>query len=193
MGYLYSFGGDFRFYTAHLGVGVQFDANETQERYNDTYRGYALSSHKQSNWKVALSNSHYFIERDTDENIDLIGLGLRYFITPWFSLDGMGFWPYLGNASGYASGTIGPSFETKILGSLGIVASFAAGPAARANKMPVGNGLVITGNGGLNLKINKDLSLFSTFGFVQYSGGGYSNSVTGGLNYGFGLPTKKYE
>lgn len=193
IGYLYSFGGDFRFFTSHLGLGVHFDAHETQERYDDTFRGYALSSHQQSNWKVALSNSHYFIERDTDENIELIGMGLRYFLTPWFSLDGMAFWPYLGNASGYAAGTIGPSFETKILGSpLGVIASFAAGPAARAKKMPVGNGLVYTGNGGLSYNINKELSIFSTFGFVKYAGAGYANTVTGGLNYSFGLPSYKY-
>jgi len=194
IGYLYSFGGDFRFFTSHLGIGVHFDAHETQERYDETFRGYALSSHQQSNWKVALSNSHYFIERDTDENIELIGMGLRYFITPWFSLDGMAFWPYLGNASGYAAGTIGPSFETKILGSpLGVIASFAAGPAARAKKMPVGNGLVYTGNGGLSYNINKELSIFSTFGFVKYAGAGYANTVTGGLNYSFGLPSYKYK
>jgi hypothetical protein len=193
MGYLYSFGGDFRFFTAHAGLGVQFDAHETEQRYNDTYRGYALSTHKQSNWKLVASSSHYFIERDTDQDIDLIGLGIRYFITPWFSIDGIGLWPYLGNASGYASGTIGPSFETRLFGPVGAVASLAAGPAARAKKMPVGNGLVYTGNGGLKFDLNSDLSVFTTYGFVQYSGGGYSNSATFGFNYAFGLPTKKYQ
>jgi hypothetical protein len=31
IGYLYSFGGDFRFFTSHLGIGAHFDAHETPE------------------------------------------------------------------------------------------------------------------------------------------------------------------
>jgi hypothetical protein len=191
-GYLYSFGGNFQFYTAHLGMGVQFDVHETKERYNNTYRGYALSTHQQSNWKIAASSSHYFIEKDTGHDIDLIGLGIRYFLTPWLSIDGTGLWPYLGNANGYASGTIGPSFETNVYGPVGVIASLAAGPAAKAKKMPVGTGLVVSANTGLKFDINNELSLLTTVGFVRYGGGGYSNTFTGGLNYAFGLPTYKY-
>jgi hypothetical protein len=192
LGYLYSFGGNFQFYTAHLGMGVHLDAHETKERYNNTYRGYALSTHQQSNWKIAASSSHYFIEKDADHDVDLIGLGIRYFLTPWLSIDGTGFWPYLGNASGYAAGTIGPSFEANVYGPVGVIASLAAGPAAKAKKMPVGTGLVVSANSGLKFDITKELSLLSTFGFVRYGGGGYSNTFTGGLNYAFGLPTYKY-
>ena len=192
LGYLHSFGGDFNFYTGHLGMGVHFDAHETLNRYDDAYRGFALSTYQQSNWKVALSTSHYFIERDALHDIDVLGLGLRYFLTPWLSIDGTGFWPYLGDASGYAAGTIGPSFEKNIFGPVGVIASLAAGPAAKAKKMPVGTGLVVSVNGGLKVDLNKELSLQATGGFVRYGGGGYANTFTGGLNYAFGLPTYRY-
>lgn len=192
LGYLHSFGGNFNFYTGHLGMGVHFDAHETLNRYDDTYRGHSLSTYQQSNWKISLSSSHYFIERDALHDIDVIGLGLRYFLTPWLSIDGTGFWPYLGAASGYAAGTIGPSFEKNVFGPVGVIASLAAGPAAKAKKMPVGTGLVVTVNGGLKFDLNKELSLITTGGFVRYGGGGYANTFTGGLNYAFGLPTYRY-
>lgn len=109
-----------------------------------------------------------------DKVFNLIGLGIRKYFTPKFSVSGSTVWTYTGSYGGYGEGYFSGAYHQNILKkSDALQLEIEAGIGAAGGILNVGAGLVTKYGVGAKWKIGKNTSMFIQGGEMNPVGGNF--------------------
>ncbi len=196
VGYLFSIDGTLRVPTASLGVSSSFGGAEADGRV-ETERHSVEWLIRHSEWRASLSTMRFLTNTKaapataagTLLDINLLGIAFDYRFTSNFFLSASSYWPYSGNAGGFAAGLLGLGFRETVYEALAAEMKLNAGAAAGGG-VPAGGGLLVQAMLGFDLGVTRGLSAFFNGGAQSFGGGLTSGVLETGLRLSFGMPIK---
>lgn len=193
-GYIYSLDGNFRFPTAGIGFSGEFSGLDTTQETSRLVAARLPSDVDPVDWRFSLSSQKYLLAGLSDPQTnrplrdqDLLGLVLDYRIDEYLFLSAGAYWPYLGDAAGYAAGLFGMTIRLPLVDRLALELQAKGGPAAGAG-LPTGDGILFLAMVGPDIRISQRISVFASAGIMGFKGSINSDILEFGLRYWFGIP-----
>lgn len=187
--------GNFNASSVGLQLGYGFD---TPKVTADCVPFSDLGGYKPQHLRVRTTNQTYFKgnsdwrHHHTNENVNLLGLQLDYFINKNYYVSGQGIGAYQGNAGAYMTGLIGPGVYLPLGKSPFFFDAEGLIGAAGGGGLDVGGGFAWQTNAGLGYKLSNAFSLLGYYGYINAPKGHLSANVLGvSLSYNFTLFSKQ--
>jgi len=168
-----------------IDVGIGWQAQRPVAR-SGSRAAFSASHYQQVHWRGALVHKSYLPRHWTrnnegmsyDDQLHLVGVELSKPLSGWLNLRGSTQWAYAGNVGSYAEGLLGLELGPEWLqfGPLGLSAAYDIGVGGGGD-MELDEGFVHQALLGVNIRIDRDLSLALQGGRMESLGGTFSGEL----------------